>query len=181
MSPRMAYTVLGLVLLAETAAPVQSPQKLNSLIVYGDGFAFGVKGPDGWHGDTDTIAAQYHVNVVFQSPDELPKYNVTIRVLVSKKADENTIEDLNYDMDGYKRRIPNVQFRDLNLAHAEYRTFAKIAFVPNQFYEYVAYLNPGQGRRFILSVAMSKRGEPATESELKAYETVLKSIAWLSQ
>jgi len=170
-----------LILLVAASAAAQSSQKLNNLLVYGDGFAFGVKEPDGWQGDTGEIAARYHVNVVFQSPDEPPQSDVTIRVRINKKVDENTIEDLNYDMDGYKQKFPNVQFGDLNLAHAEYKTFAKIFFIPNQFYEYVAYLNPGPGKRFILSVAMSKKGAPTTESELKAYETVLKSIAWLSR
>jgi len=175
-------TIVGaLILLVAAVASAQSSQELNNLLVYGKGFAFGVKEPDGWHGDTDKIAAQYHVNVVFQSPSEPPKDEVTIRVRVNKKVDENTIEDLNYDMEGYKRQFPKVQFSDLNLAHSEYKTFAKVFFIPNQFYEYVAYLNPGPGKRFILSVAMSKKGGPATVDELKAYETVLRSITWLSR
>lgn len=172
--------VCVLILLAAASASAQSSQKLNSLIVYGDGFAFGVKEPDGWHGDTGKIAAQYNVHVVFQSPSEPPESDVTIRVRVNKKVDENTIEDLNYDMEGYKQQFPNAQFSALNLTHVEYKTFAKVFFIPNQFYEYVAYLNPGPGKRFILSVVMSKKGEPANEGELKAYRTVLKSIAWLS-
>jgi hypothetical protein len=172
--------VCALTVLVAASALAQSSPKLKNLIVYGDGFAFGVKEPNGWQGDTGKIAARYDVNVVFQSPGEPPESDVTIRVRINKKVDENTIEDLNYDMEGYKQHFPGVQFSDLNLAHAEYKTFARVAFVPNQFYEYVAYLNPGPGKRFILSVAMSKKGAPASESELKAYETVLKSIAWLS-
>ncbi|MGH9562761.1 MAG: hypothetical protein ACRD3S_15020, partial [Terracidiphilus sp.] len=150
-------------------------------LVYGEGFAFGVKEPDGWHGDTGQVATRYGVNVVFQSPNEPPESDVTIRVRVNKKVDENTIEDLNYDMDGYKREFPGVQFGELNVAHAEYKTFAKVVFVQNRFYEYVAYLNPGPGKRFVVSVAMSKKGSPANVSELKAYETVVRSIAWLSR
>jgi len=158
----------------------QPSPKLNSLIVYGDGFAFGVKEPDGWHADTDALASKYHVNVVFSPIAGSGNDDVTIRVRVNSKVDENTIEDLQYDMDQYKRDHPNVQFQDLNVAHAEYKTFPKLMSVPGRFYEYVAYLNPGPGRPFIFSVAMSTRKEPATGEELKAYEAVLKSVVWLS-
>jgi hypothetical protein len=101
-------------------------------------------------------------------------------VRINGKQDENTIEDLNYDMQAYKQDFPTAQFSELNLAHAEYKTFARTVFVPGQFYEYVAYLNPGPGKRFIFSVAMSKKNEPATDSELRAYEEVLKSLTWLT-
>jgi len=159
----------------------QSSPKLNSLIVYGEGFAFGVKEPDGWHGDTDAIARKYHVNVAFSPIGGSGVDDVTIRVRVNKKVDENTLEDLNYDLDGYKKDFPKAQFQDLNIAHEEYKTFTKLVFVSNKFYEYIAYLNPGPGRPFIFSVAMSTQKTPATDDELKAYESVLKSLVWLGE
>jgi hypothetical protein len=58
------------------------------------------------------------------------------------------------------------------MAHAEYKTFAKLVFVPKRFYKYVAYLNPSPQSRFTFSVAMSKMRAPATDAELKAYEGV---------
>lgn len=158
----------------------QSTPKLNNLIVSGEGFAFGVREPVGWHGDTGAIASQYHVNVVFSPAGELGDSVATIRVRVNKKVDENTIEDLNYDLDGYRKEFPTAQFQDLNVAHAEFKTFSKLVFIPDKFYEYIAYLNPGDGRRFIFSVAMSTGKRPASEEELKAFEGVLSSLKWLS-
>ena len=180
MISRLICGAFATVVLAGVFAQAQSNQKLNNLIIYGDGFSFAVREPDGWVGDTDKVAAKYHVNVVFLPPEASKKYDVTIRVLICNKHDDNTIEDLNYDMQGYKKEFPKAQFSELNLHHDEYKTFAKTVFVPNQFYEYVAYVNPGPGKRFIFSVAMSKQNEPATDDELKAYEAVLKSIFWLT-
>jgi len=177
---RLICGAFAIALLTGITGTAQSAPKLNNLIIYGNGFAFGVKEPDGWHGDTDKIAAKYRVNVVFLPSEESVKNDVTIRVLINHKHDENTIDDLNYDMQGYRKEFPAVQFSDLDVIHAKYKTFAKTFFIPNQFYEYVAYLNPGPGIPFIFSVAMSKRGEPATEAELKAYEGVLKSLVWLT-
>jgi hypothetical protein len=180
MVSRLICGAFAVALLAGVSGKAQTPPKLNNLIIYGDGFAFGVKEPDGWHGDTDKIASKYHVNVVFMPPEESVKSDVTVRVRVNRKVDENTIEDLNYDMKGYKKEFPAAQFSDLNLAHAEYKTFSRTVFVPNQFYEYVAYVNPGPGKPYVFSVAMSKKSDPATEAEIKAYEAVLKSLVWLS-
>jgi len=158
-----------------------SQNKLERLIVYGDGFAFGVKEPDDWRADTGEIARKYHVNILF-APRQAAggNENVTIRVRVNRKVDENTIEDLNYDMEQYKKEFPEAEFTDLSVKHPEYRTFAKLVCVPDQFYEYVAYINPGPVSRFTFSAAMSKTSKPATPEEMKAFESVLKSLVWLS-
>jgi hypothetical protein len=159
----------------------QSKPKADNLIVYGKDFAFRVKEPDGWRGDTGDIAKKYHVNVIFLPlTKESLKNDVSIRVGINKKEDENTVEDLNYDMKQYKKEFPTAQFSDLHVAHSDYKTFAKTVFVQHQFYEYVAYLNPGVGKPFCFSVAMSKKNTPATEEELKTYESVLKSVFWLT-
>lgn len=162
-----------------TSALAQSPKKLNNLFVYGNGFSFVVTEPDGWHGDTEKVAEHYHVKVVFSRLGSPAKDDVTIRVRVNKKQDENTIEDLNYDMQGYKEEFPIAQFMELHIAHPEYKTFARTVFMPKQFYEYVAYINPGVGAPNVISVAMSTKETPATEQELKAYQAILASIRWL--
>jgi len=173
--------VFAMIFVVGGGLEAQSKPKLDRFIVYGRDFSFGVKEPDGWRGDTGEIASKYQANVIFlPSQEESLKHDVTIRVLVSKKSDENTIEDLNYDMQQYKKKYPTAQFKDLNVAHSEYKTFARNVFVLNQFYEYVAYLNPGPGKSLIFSVSMSKMNAPATDGELKAYESVLESVQWLT-
>jgi hypothetical protein len=180
MISRLIYCAFAIVILAGVTTTAQPAPKLNNLLIYGNGYMFGVKEPDGWHGDTDQIASKYQVNVVFLPPKESRKNDVTIRVRVNHKTDENTIEDLEYDMQGYRKEYPAVQFSDLKISHDKYKTFARTAYIPKSFYEYVAYLNPGTGNPYIFSVAMSKRDEPATEAELKAFESILKSLVWLS-
>lgn len=140
-----------------------------------------MKEPTGWQGDTGAVADRYHVNIVFQPASaESQKDDVTIRVRVGGKQDENTVEDLKYDLAGYKRQFPGAQFSPLTVEHPDYRTFASLVYVPKKFYEYVAYLNPGPGTKFILSVAMSKKESPADPAELQAFEAILKSLVWLS-
>jgi hypothetical protein len=159
----------------------QSGKKMKGFIVYGEGFSFMVKEPDGWRSDIGKIASKYGANVVFlPSAQESRKLDVTIRVRVNQKQDENTIEDLNYDLQGYREEYPDAKFSELDVTHAEYGTFAKLVFVPKQFYEYVAYVNPGRETRFTFSVAMSRRNSPAMDAELNAFRTVLRSVIWLT-
>ena len=158
-----------------------SKAKLDRLIVYGNGFAFGVKEPDQWRADTEELARKYSVNILFAPAKNGAGSDVTIRVRVNKKVDENTVEDLNYDMQQYKKDYPKVEFKGLSIEHPEYKTFAKLVYLPDQFYEYIAYINPGPVTKFELSAAMSKRLKPATPEELKAFESVLKSLLWISE
>jgi len=43
----------------------RSGKKMKGLIVYGEGFSFMVKEPDGWRSDIGKIAGKYGANVVF--------------------------------------------------------------------------------------------------------------------
>jgi len=79
-------------------------------------------------------------------------------------------------MKQYKERYPKVQFAALDVAHAEYKTYTKLFAFPNDFYDYVGYVNPGPNVKFTLSVAMSKGKVPATQDELAAYAKVLQSL-----
>jgi len=114
--------------------------------------------------------------VLFPSSADSRAHRVEIRVRVNKKVDENTLEDLNSDMRQYKKEYPKVQFAALDVAHPEYRTHAKLFLFPGDFYDYVAYLNPGPNSWFTLSVSMTKEKVPATQDELAAYANVLKSL-----
>jgi len=154
---------------------------MDRLIVYGNGFSFGVKEPAGWVAETAEVARQLQVNVVFFPADVGPKPGaVNIRVRVNKKVDEHTEEDLKYDLAQYRKEFPNAQFVDLQTNHREYRTFSKLVYETDRFYEYVAYVNPGTMSPFVFSVGMSNRHNPASDSELKAFETVLQSLVWLT-
>jgi len=153
-----------------------SEEKLKSLLVYGNDFAFGVDEPDGWHGDTEA-AERYSANIVFFPGSETSKAaDVTIRVRVNDKVDENLAADLEADMQSYKKEVPGVAFGELDVKHPKYATFPKVFSKPGEFFEYIAYLNPGPEYPFHLSVAMSKKKTAATAEELAAYRKVLESL-----
>ena len=97
------------------------------MIVYGEGFSFAVKEPEGWSADTAGLASKYGVNAVFLPQAKSSRErDVTIRIRVNDKVDENTEADLKADMDGYKKQYSNARFEEIRLKHKTYKTFSKM-------------------------------------------------------
>lgn len=173
----LALLLCGLPAASQTPKPSASSPKLDRLLVYGEGFVFGVKEPAGWHGDTEKAKA-YEANILFYRPATDPgKPEGVIRVRVSKKVDENTDADLQADMDGYRKQFPQAEFPNLAATHPQYRVLARDFTVPGKFHEYTAYVNPGPQFHYLFSVALNTGAAPATEAELTALQEVIGSLA----
>ena len=151
----------------------------GGLLVYGADFVFAVTEPQGWTGDTSN-AEKWGCNALFYPKGEVPENATLIRVNVARKSGDDVSEALKVDMERYKGRYPEVQFKNIDVAHADYRSFAKLFLSPGQFSEYVAYLDPGAKTRHLLSVAMSKSRAEANSAEMKAYRAVIRSVVLLS-
>jgi hypothetical protein len=160
---------------ATTAAP-----KPQSLSVVGTGFAFSVKEPGGWRGDTEN-AKRYSANVVFNersTPRE--QTPAIIRVLVVDKADESIDRDLDADMAKYAAAHPSAKFVDFAVLHPAYRVVRKLFVIPGTSSEYVAYVNPGPARKLMFCVSMDKQRPEASPAELAAYRAVVASLTMIS-
>lgn len=172
----LALLPWGLPAASQPPAPSAPSAKPDRLLVHGEGFAFGVKEPAGWQGDTGK-AKTYQANVLFYRPATDPgKPEGVIRVRISSKEDENTEADLQADMDGYRQQFPQVEFGDFAAAHPQYRVLARDFHVPGKFHEYVAYVNPGPQFHYLFSVALNTGTAPATEAELAALREVIGSL-----
>jgi hypothetical protein len=154
-------------------------QKLDELLVYGDNFMFGVKEPPGWTGDT-TNAEGFQANVVLHESKQ-PRLSWTglIRIRVNPKVNENTSSDMAEDMRDYKAQFPSVQFKDLAMANSHYLCVAKLFYTPGEFYEYVAYVNPGPKLPILFSVSMNTEKSEASAGELEAYKLAVQSLILL--
>jgi len=151
-------------------------EKLDRLLVYGDGFVFGVKEPQGWKADINN-AAKLGANVLFYRANEsFSNYGLLIYIRVNKKVDEDVEEDLKYDMKQYQSQYPQVQFGDIAVSHESFALYPKLFYEPNKFYEYVTYINPGKGKPLMLSVTMNAQKKEANADELKAYKEVIASL-----
>jgi hypothetical protein len=173
---------LALVGVASQAFP-QPQQKMDRLLVYGDGFMFGVKEPEGWLGDTER-ASSFQMNILIyprqhRPPEQVPDLDGVIRLRVNKKVDENTEQDLAADMAGYKKRFPKVQFTDIEVSHPAFKCYSKLFSVDGQFHEYVIYVNPGEQYWYMFSVAYASGKKPASDTDLNTLRMVIASLVAL--
>ena len=170
---------LATLIAAFAVAVIAAPGRADGLIVYGDKWAFAQAEPKGWHGDTEA-ARRYHVNIVFFPEDPSSRAaDVTIRVRVNGKTDEDIAGDLAADMDEYRGKFPKVTFTELAASHPRYQVVSKLMSVPGEFFEYAVYLNPGKECPYVLSVAMSKAKVAASAEELAAFRKVLASLQFM--
>lgn len=161
-------------LTAVAAAPYD--KKLDSLVVYGDGFMFSAKEPQGWKGDTKN-ANKYGANIIFYPASQrFESATTVIRILVTAKTDENIKEDLAADMSQYRKQYAGIRFADLTIIHPTYVTFPKLFTVPGDFYEYVTYINPGPKSKLMFSVSMNKQKVEASADDLAKYQEIISSL-----
>lgn len=117
----MMKKLLALGLLAVSTL-IYAEEKLDRLLVYGDGFVFGVKEPEGWKADINN-AAKLGANILFyHSNESFSNYGTLIYIRINKKVDENVGEDLKYDMKQSSDKNPKIQFSDISVSHASFYT-----------------------------------------------------------
>src|SRR6059036_47872 len=159
--------VAALVLLA-LAAPARAERQADRVIVHGDGFTFGVKEPPAWRADL----------LFYQTKHALRGGATLIMVRLSTSAANDAAQDLQSDMDDYRRRFGGVAFRDLEVSHPEYACVAKEFAVESLFHEYLTYVSPGRGRTERFAAALNTEAA-ASPAELEAYRAIVGSLVLL--
>jgi len=84
-------------------------------------------------------------------------------------------------MEAYKSKYSNIRFKDIDVSHPIYKTYPKLFFVPDTFFEYVVYINPGEGIPQLYSVSMNMQKKEATNEELEVFKSIVRSILMLSK
>ena len=173
--PRPAFAALVLLALA---APAPAERQADRVIVHGDGFAFGVKEPPAWRADLGH-APRFGAHVLFYQTKHALRGNATlIMVRLTTSAANDAAQDLQSDMDDYRRRFGGVAFRDLEVSHPEYACVAKEFAVESLFHEYLTYVSPGRGRTERFSAALNTEAA-ASPAELEAYRAIVGSLVLL--
>ncbi len=151
---------------------------LAAVIVHGDGFTFGVKEPPAWRADLGH-APRFGAHVLFYQTKHALRGGATlIMVRLSTSAANDAAQDLQSDMDDYRRRFGGVAFRDLEVSHPAYACVAKEFAVESLFHEYLTYVSPGRGRTARFAAALNTEAA-ASPAELEAYRAIVGSLVLL--
>lgn len=101
-----------------------------------------------------------------------------IQMLTYKKQDEQVDKDFEYEIFTVKEKHPKAKEQKLEVKNMkEYSCFAKIAYVENEFYHYIAYINPGSQFRNAFSLTMNVLKRPAMADELAAFKEIVYTLA----
>lgn len=173
---KIIYILFFFYLLHVTVFAQDTTKTMDALIVYGEGFSFKVKEPKNWIGDIDN-AAKYYSNIIFyESSEKLKEGGALIQVIAYTRHNENTLEDLKYDLETYKNDYPNIQFKEFEVEHEDYECFSKIAYLKDDFYQYITYINPGKEYKNCISIVMNLAKRDANKEEIKAYNKIIESL-----
>jgi hypothetical protein len=139
-------------------------------------FSFSARTPAEWREDAEA-AKKYRVNLVFvPETEEAKANNAVIQVSADHKYDENISMVLDTQIANFRTRYPNLELGDLDVKHPSYATFPKLASQAGDFYQYMAYVNPGTLYPYVFYVSLTTKKTAATPAETAAFREVLESL-----
>lgn len=135
----------------------------------------GVKEPHNWVGDLVKAPDYYAAALFYQNTKSFKSGGALIKVTVYKKIDENTLADIEYDMNKFSKNNQKAKFLPIEVTHSDYAAFGRLAYVERKYYEYVTYLNPGREFEAGILVRMELKNREATPTEWTIYEEIVRS------
>jgi hypothetical protein len=139
-------------------------------------FSFSARKPAGWREDAEA-AKKFQVNLVFvPEAEEARTGGATIQVSADHKFDENVSLRIQSQVEAYRSRYPGLEVADLDAKHPRYATFTKQISQAGDFYQYIAFVNPGSLSPYVFYVSLTTRKAAPTAAEAAAFRQVLESL-----
>lgn len=155
---------------------VNSQTEKNRITNTYKGFSYSFTKPKNWVLDSINSASYLAHSVLFKSKTDYNKGGLIIQLLAYKKQDENTNEDLDYDVNSYKFKYKNLKEKEFKINHSLYKTFSKEVYVEGSFYQYIIYINPGKIYKYGISVALNINKNEIDAKDLNIFKEIAESI-----
>lgn len=169
-------------LFASVSVACIAQEKENTLTVYGDGFKYSVDLPDGWQADTAASNELYVNLAIYETGVEEDQVNgrTIIQVYTFKKENSNLKDDLNLDISNLMEEHKDLELNEFMINAGGFKCNSKLAFVKNEFYQYLVYMDPGKKYKSAVSVSMNTGNKKATDSEIKAIRKIVGSVKMIN-
>ena len=141
-----------------------------------DDFSYNFDKPNNWVIDSINVTQYLAHSAIYKSKKDYDNGGALIQIFAFKKQDENTIEDLNFDINSYIEKYENLKQKELTINHSSYKTFCKEVYVEGSFYQYIVYLNPGKEFEFGISVALNINKTELENEDLEIFKNIVKSV-----
>lgn len=158
------------------AAVAADPEEYLTIKNWSKRCYLGVLEPENWFGDL-VRAKNCNAEAMFYK-DERSFQNggALIKVFLYDKRDENTLADLEYDVNAFMRDYKKAKKQRFEVKHAEYVTFSHLVFVEGETYEYLVYMNPGREFSQGVLVSMQVQEREANKAELSVFDEIVRSV-----
>lgn len=174
----LAGPMTGLARAGQAAAPAKpaAGTEIPRVEVEFKDFSFSARTPAGWKEDKEA-ARKYQVNLVFVPEGQgTQAAGAAIQVSADHKFDENVSLRIQSQVDAFRSRYPRLEVADLDVKHPEFTTYSKRIFQAGDFYQDIAYANPGSISPYVFYVSLTTRKVPPTDAETAAFRQVLESL-----
>jgi hypothetical protein len=166
----------GLAGAEQAAAPAKPTTEIPKVDVEIKDFSFSARTPAGWREDKEA-ARKYQVNLVFvPEAEEARAAGAVIQVSADHKFDENVSLRIQSQVDAFRSRYPRLEVGEVDVKHPKYATFSKQISQAGDFYQYLAFVNPGSISPYVFYVSLTTRKAPPTAAETAAFREVLESL-----
>lgn len=173
----IGFTLIYVSLPREGMAGEPQIDSSATIIVHTERLTYSVNQMSGWKADTGKTP-DYAASIVFRAPPSIiaSKASPTIALYAFNKQDENTQEDLLFDIKKYREHHKSVVENVFNAKNSRYTSYSSSVILDGAEHVYLVYINPGNMYKCGISIVMNTRDRIATESELASYLKIIESI-----
>lgn len=145
----------------------------GNISIVGNGYSFSVNDPLGWVRDM-RHAQNMYANVLYYPNGDSPSSQTTmILATLKKKTKDGLHAMMENEMSSYMVEKPSVKYKVMELQNPQCETNTQLAYVEDDFYHYVCYLDPGESYKHGLSLVLMVPGREATVSEMETYKEIV--------
>lgn len=167
--------IIGFLLIMIMPSPAQEK---DALIIYGQGWMFGVVEPKGWRCHTED-AHQHHMNAYFcLGKKKIDNSPAIMHISVYSKGGDTVQQSLAHDIENYKKHSKTLELQDFQL-EANWEIASAKYIIDDKTTDYVCFVDPGKNSQFYLVLVLhgAKEESPKYESD---FLSLIKSLHWMS-
>ena len=153
-------------------------QEKNALLIYGQGWMFGVIEPKGWLCHTED-AYRYQVNAYFCiGKKNYKKSPAIMHISVYDKGGDSIQQSISFDIENYKKHSKTLDLQEFLIEGSNYELVSKKYVIDDKTADYVCFLDPGKDSPLYLIFVLHGPKEESAKYETD-FVSLVKSLRWM--
>lgn len=173
----MKRYILAAALVLMAMVPTHAQDK-DALLIFGQGWMFGVMEPKGWLCHTED-AYRHHVNAYFCiGKKSFKKSPAIMHISVYGKGGNSIQQSISFDIENYKKHSKTLDLQEFLIEGSNYELVSKKYIIDDKKADYVCFLDPGKDSPLYLIFVLHGPKEESAKYE-KDFVSLVKSLLWM--